>query len=136
MPLDEKLILNDAIVIELLADGRHKLLHFRVAVYEELNQPLEEVIHTCVRVLVSKVSENTLVSIPMLRDVAMRAKNGAHADEHLVLACDVQLELRLANLSKDFIFTRRASQVGLFISDKGLELLNGGNYLQHKSGLE
>ena len=136
MPLDEKLILNDAIVIELLADGRHKLLHFRVAVYEELNQPLEEVIHTCVRVLVSKVSENTLVSIPMLRDVAMRAKNGAHADEHLVFACDVQLELRLANLSKDFIFTRRASQVGLFISDKGLELLDGGNYLQQKSGLE
>ena len=104
MPLDEKLILNDAIVIELLADGRHKLLHFRVAVYEELNQPLEEVIHTCVRVLVSKVSESALVSIPMLRDVAMRAKNSAHADEHLVLACDVQLELRLANLSKDFIF--------------------------------
>ena len=136
MPLDEKLILNHAVVIELLADGRHKLLHFGVAVYEELNQPLEEVIHTCVRVLVSKVSENTLVSIPMLRDVAMRAKNGAHADEHLVLACDVQLELRLANLSKDFIFTRRATQVGLFISDKGLELFDGGNYLQQKSGLE
>ena len=72
----------------------------------------------------------------MLRDVAMRAENGAHADEHLVLACDVQLELRLANLSKDFIFTRRATQVGLFISDKGLELLDGGNYLQQKSGLE
>ena len=136
MPLDEKLILNHAVVIELLADGRHKLLHFGVAVYEELNQPLEEVIHTCVRVLVSKVSENTLVSIPMLRDVTMRAKNGAHADEHLVLACDVQLELRLANLSKDFIFTRRAAQIGLFISDKGLELLDGGNYLQQKSGLE
>ena len=136
MPLDEKLILNHAVVIELLADGRHKLLHFGVAVYEELNQPLEEVIHTCVRVLVSKVSESALVSIPMLRDVAMRAKNGAHADEHLVLACDVQLELRLANLSKDFIFTRRATQVGLFISDKGLELLDGGNYLQQKSGLE
>ena len=136
MPLDEKLILNNAIVIELLADGRHKLLHFRVAVDEELNQPLEEVNHTCFRVLVSKVSEDALVSVPMLRDVAMRAKNGAHADEHLVLACDVQLELRLANLSKDFIFTRRAAQIGLFISDKGLELLDGGNYLQRKSELE
>ena len=63
----------------------------------------------------------------MLRDVAMRSKNGAHGDEYLVLTSDIKLELRLANLSKDFISTRRAAQIGLLISDKGLELLGGGN---------
>ena len=46
MPFDEKLILNDAIVIELLHDGRYKLLHFGVDVDEELDKALEEVIHT------------------------------------------------------------------------------------------
>ena len=130
MPLDEKLILNDAVVIEFLADGRHELLHLRVAVDEELNQPLEEMIHTCVRVLVSKASEDSLVRIPVLRNVAVGTKNGAYANEHLVLSSDIQLELHLAYLSKDFICTGRGAQIGLLVSDEGLELLDGGDYLQ------
>ena len=130
MPFDEKLILNDAVVIEFFADGRHELLHLRVAVDEELNQPLEEVNHTCVRVLVSKAIEDSLVRIPVLRYVAVGAKNGAHADMHLVLTSDIQLELGLADLSKDFIRTRRGAEIGLLVSDEGLEFLDGGDYLQ------
>ena len=130
MPFDEKLILNDAVVIEFLADGRDELLHFGVAVDEELNQPLEEVNHTCVRVLVSKASEDSLVSIPVLRNVAVGTKNGAHAYEHLVLTSDIKLELRLAYLSKDFISTWRGAQIGFLVSDEGLELLDGSDYLQ------
>ena len=99
-----------------------------MAVDEELNQALEEVNHTCLRVLVSKASKHALISIPMLCNVAMGAKNGAHADVHLVLTSDIQLELRLAYLSKDFISTGWAAQIGFFFSDKGLELLSSGNY--------
>ena len=127
MPLNEELVLNDAVVIEFLADSRHELLHVGVTFDEELNQGLEEVNHTEVWVLVSQRCEDALESIPMLRYVAMGSKNGAHADVHLVFASDVQLELLLAYLSKDFVCAGRVAQVSLLISDKGLELLAGGN---------
>ena len=132
MPFDEKLILDDAIVVEFLADGRHKLLHFGVRVDEELNQGLKEVNDTSVRVLISQASKYALVSIPMLRYVAMRSKNGAHADVHLVFTSDIQLELLLTYFSKDFICTGRVTQISFLISDKGLEFLAGGDYIKRK----
>ena len=132
MPLDEELVLNDAIVVEFLAESRHKLLHVGVTFDEELNQGLEEVNHTEVWVLVAQRCEDALESIPMLRYVAMGSKNGAHADVHLVLTSDVQLELLLTYLSKDFVCAGRVAQVSLLISDKGLELLASGNCIQRE----
>ena len=85
--------------------------------------------------MVSEADEDALVGIPMLRYVAMGSKSGAHADEHLVLSSDIQLELLLTYLSKDFICAWRAAEISLLISDKGLELLSCSNYIQRQDRL-
>jgi len=44
VPPDEELILNDAIVIELLAESRGELLLVRVFVHKELDHCLEQML--------------------------------------------------------------------------------------------
>lgn len=122
MPLDEELILKQAVVIELFAKRGGELLHFRVEVAEELADGLEEVLVAIVLLLSNQLREDWLEGVPMLHNVAMGAKNALHGQEHLVLARHVQLELKLAHFSEDLIRAASA-RVGLLLRDEVLQLL-------------
>ena len=52
VPLREELALDDAVIVQSLAQSSSKLLLVRISVDEELNDGLEEILHTVVSVLV------------------------------------------------------------------------------------
>ena len=48
-------------------------------------------------------SEDSFEGVPVLDDVAVSAENATKRNVHLVLARDIQLELKLAHLTKDIV---------------------------------
>jgi len=101
VPADEELVLDERVVVELLAQRRCELLLVRVLVHEELDHRLEQVLLTIVGVRLGKDREDWLVSIPRLHDVALGSENGTHAQVEFIFRRHVQLELELAGLAED-----------------------------------
>lgn len=103
MPLDEKLVFKHTVVIQLLREGRCKVLLLGVSIDEELDDSLEKVLGSVLFVLARQVSKHLLKGVPRLHDIAVWAENCANAQVEFVLRSDVQLKLQLARLSHDLV---------------------------------
>lgn len=120
MPFNEEGILKDLIVVELLAKGGRELLHLRIGIDEKLAHGLEQVLFAVFLFLRDELREHRLKSVPMLHDISMSAENTAHCYVHLVFARDIELELKLTDLTKDVIsFT--CARISDFIIYEGLK---------------
>lgn len=89
VPGDEERVCDEAVVIELGAESGGKLLLVRVAVDEELNGGLEQMLLATIDVLLNQGREHGLVRLPVLHNVSVRAKNGAHTEVELVFGSDI-----------------------------------------------
>ena len=129
MPFNEELILKYAVVIQLFAERGSELLHLWVKVDEILANRLPEVLVAIFLLLGDQLREDTLKSVPVLDNVAMRAKNTLHGDEHLVFACYIQLELKLAHFSH-YVIWATSTRISFLLSDEVLQLLARLNYIK------
>ena len=126
VPLREELALDDAVIVQSLAQSSGELLLIRISVDEELNDGLEEILHTIVSVLVGQGCEDGLELAPVLNDVAMWAEDTAHANVELVLRRHVQSELNLACFLKNIVSVDLAS--GFLLAHEVLHLLASSDY--------
>jgi len=79
LPLDEELVLEHAVVVELLAKGGRELLLLWEAVDEELDDGLQQVLGAVLCVLRDQTREHLLISVPRLDNVAVgAAEDAAH----------------------------------------------------------
>ena len=131
MPLNEELILHQAVIVKLLAKCGSKLLHLRVKVDEELADSLEEVLDAVCLFLGNQLRKYRLKGVPMLDNVAVGAENTLHRDEHLVITRHVQLELKLAHFTEDIIGATSA-RISFLFRDKVLELFARLSYMKIK----
>ena len=126
VPANEELVLDDAVVVELLAESGGVVLLVRVLIHEELDDRLEQVLDAELRVCLEKEDEDLLVGVPVLDNVTIGAEDGAHAEVELVLWGDVQLQLQLSSFAHDLACINITGRC--LLVDKVLELLDCVDY--------
>ena len=97
MPVGEKFIRIERSIVEKLAESTSEFLLFWVLVDEEENNCLEEAFGSELTVFLHELEEGFLIGRPMLDDISFRVETTADEDVILVVRCDVENKLGLAN---------------------------------------